>query len=84
MDVEKLALRPREACRALGVCPRTLWKWTQEGRIPCVRVGKTVLYPKDLLAEWLRREAAQQAAAAGQGGAEGLQPDAEGPADDTR
>jgi hypothetical protein len=57
-----LALRPREAARALGISTRTLWGLTApRGPIPCVRVGegrrKTVLYPLDDLRVWLSRRA---------------------------
>lgn len=48
-----LALRPREAAKALGVSERTLWTWTQQGSVPFVRLGKTVLYPTDSLRRWL-------------------------------
>jgi excisionase family DNA binding protein len=55
-----LALRPREAAKALGISPRLLWQLTKDGRIPCVRVGggkrKTVLYPLADLQAWLSRE----------------------------
>src|SRR5262249_44161405 len=44
-----LALRRREAAKALGISPRLLWQLTKDGQIPCVRVGsgtrKSVLYP---------------------------------------
>lgn len=30
-----LALRPREAAKALGISPRLLWQLTKDGRIPC-------------------------------------------------
>ncbi len=53
-----LALRPREASAALGVCLRTLHQWTKEGRIPHVRMGggkkAVILYPVTLLEQWLR------------------------------
>jgi len=62
MNVDKLALRPREAAKALSVSTRTLWGWTRVGLVPHVRVGKAVLYPTDLLQEWLRQQAARQAA----------------------
>lgn len=56
-----LALRPREAAKALGISPRHLWQLTKDGEIPCVRVGsgtrKTVLYPVTVLQAWLTREA---------------------------
>ncbi|MGQ9649526.1 MAG: helix-turn-helix domain-containing protein [Phycisphaerae bacterium] len=48
-----LALRPREAAKSLGVSERTLWTWTQQGIIPHIRLGKTILYPVDALRRWL-------------------------------
>lgn len=63
-----LALRPREAARALAISERLLWQLTHDGVVPCVRVGsgkrKAVLYPQTILEVWL----AQQAAAQSQGG----------------
>jgi excisionase family DNA binding protein len=57
---QQLALRPREAAKALGIGVRLLWQLTKEGRIPCVRVGgakrQTVLYPVGSLQAWLARE----------------------------
>jgi len=56
-----LALRPREAARALGISPRLLWQLTHDGAIPCVRVGsgkrRTVLYPVTVLQNWLGQQA---------------------------
>jgi excisionase family DNA binding protein len=56
-----LALRPREAAKALGISTRLLWQLTKDGKIPSVRVGsgkrKSVLYPVDQLQAWLAREA---------------------------
>ncbi len=52
-----LALRPREAAKALGVSERTLWDWTQRGDVPHVRRGKTILYPVDVLRRWLDEQA---------------------------
>lgn len=56
-----LALRPREAAKALGISPRHLWQLTKDGQIPCVRVGtgkrKTVLYPVADLQTWLSQQA---------------------------
>ena len=66
-----LALRPREAAKALGVSERTLWTWTQQGTIPHVRRGKTILYPTAVLARWLDEQAKATAtpATAAEGGA---------------
>lgn len=54
-----LALRPRDAAKALGISPRLLWGLTRDGEIPCVRLGsgkrKAVLYPVAALEDWLRQ-----------------------------
>ncbi len=56
-----LALRPREAAKALGISPRWLWQLTHDGHIPCVRLGngkrRTVLYPTADLQSWLSQQA---------------------------
>jgi len=58
----RLALRPVEAAKALGISPRLLWQLTHDGMIPCVRVGtgkrRSLLYPVAELQAWLSREAA--------------------------
>lgn len=58
---EALALRSREAAKALGISPRLLWQLTKDGAIPALRVGKgkrkIVLYPVDQLRKWLETEA---------------------------
>jgi len=52
-DVPQLALRPREAAKALGISERTLWTLTRAGEIPHVRLGRAVLYSIDALRAWL-------------------------------
>ena len=64
--VPALALRPREAARALGISTRLLWSLSSpRGPIPCKRIGgrgSCVLYrPADLDA-WLRQQESQPAA----------------------
>lgn len=55
-----LALRPKDAAKALGIGQRKLWELTQpRGPIPCARVGCCVLYPCDLLQVWLAEQAAK-------------------------
>ena len=55
-----LALRPREAAKALRISPRLLWQLTHDGVIPCARVGsgkrRTVLYPTAELQVWLTQQ----------------------------
>lgn len=55
--VPALALRAREAAKALGVSERTLWAWTEAGDVPHVKRGRMTLYPVAGLRAWL---AAQQ------------------------
>lgn len=55
-----LALRPREAAKALGIGSRLLWQQTNAGTIPHLRVGRAVLYPVEGLREWLRDRAAKE------------------------
>jgi predicted site-specific integrase-resolvase len=59
-----LALRPRDAAKALGVCERTLATWERAGIIPAVRIGtgkrKTVLYSAAALQDWLAERASAQ------------------------
>lgn len=52
-----LAMRPREAAKALGISERLLWDWTNKGVVPHVRLGKAILYPVDSLREWLKKQA---------------------------
>ena len=52
-----LALRPKDAARALGIGERLLWSKTNAGEIPHVRIGKAILYPVKLLNEWLAQQA---------------------------
>jgi predicted DNA-binding transcriptional regulator AlpA len=61
--VESLALRPRDAAKALGISARTLWGLTApRGPIPCLRIGhgkrQSVLYPVADLQAWLTRQTA--------------------------
>lgn len=61
METKSLALRPREAAKALGIGARTLWGLTApRGPIPCIRIGhgkrQTVLYPVASLQAWLSQQ----------------------------
>ena len=56
-DVLHLALRPREAAQALSIGERLLWSKTNAGEIPHVRIGRAVVYPVDLLRDWLVAQA---------------------------
>ncbi len=57
----RLALRPKEAARAMGISERLLWTWTNAGEIPHVRMGKAIIYPVHVLREWLAKQAGKGA-----------------------
>ena len=51
-----LLLTAAEAAKALAISPRTLWSLTDSGKIPCVRIGRSVRYdPVDLRA-WINSQ----------------------------
>lgn len=52
-----LALRPKDAAKALSIGERLLWTLTNREEIPHVRIGRAVLYPVDALREYLREKA---------------------------
>lgn len=58
---EKLPCQPilinvREASKALGISPRKLWELTSKAEIPCVRIGRRVLYDPRDLTRWIDRQ----------------------------
>jgi excisionase family DNA binding protein len=56
-DDVRLAIGPRDAAKAMSVSPRLLWAWTNEGKVPHVRMGRRVLYPVEALSRWLDEQA---------------------------
>lgn len=60
LDGLALALRPKDAAKALGIGQRTLWGLTApRGPIPCARIGSCVVYAIDDLRRWLAEKAAK-------------------------
>lgn len=56
-DPVRLLLDAREASKALGICEKTLWNATRpRGSIPCVRIGKRVLYSVADLQRWIETQ----------------------------
>jgi len=62
-----IAMRPKEAAKALGIGERLLWERTNRGEIPHVRIGRAVVYPVAELERWLA-EQATRATGSGRGG----------------
>ena len=56
-DAPRLALRPKDAAKALGIGERLLWSKTNADEIPHVRIGRAVVYPIDMLRDWLAEKA---------------------------
>ena len=53
----RLALRPKDAARALGIGERLLWTLTNQNVIPHLRLGRAVVYPVAELERWLVTQA---------------------------
>ena len=53
--ISRLALRPAEAAKSIGIGERLLWTLTNQGIIRSARLGRSVVYPIETLAEDLRR-----------------------------
>jgi excisionase family DNA binding protein len=56
-ETPRLALRLREAAKALSISPRLLSDWVKRGVIPCARIGGVIVFPVDTLRAWLQRQA---------------------------
>lgn len=55
----RLALRPKEAAKSLGIGVRLLWSLTNQGVIPHIRLGRAVVYPIASLEKWLAEKVAK-------------------------
>jgi len=55
----KLTLNRREAAALLGIGEKLLWSKTKANRIPHVRIGGRVLYPREVLQRWLEDQASR-------------------------
>ena len=53
----RLALRAKDAALALAIGERKLWELTNRNLIPHVRIGKAIVYPVELLRQWLAEQA---------------------------
>ena len=58
--IQILALRPKDAAKALGLGSRKLWELTADGTIPHVRCGRAILYPVRELQDWLADQCLDQ------------------------
>lgn len=55
-------VRPKEASATFDVTTRTIYNWVRRGFLPSVRVGGTILIPRDALERLLSGELAKREA----------------------
>lgn len=53
-EADPLLIRPNQVAKRLGISPRTLFKLTVEGDLPCVRVSRLVRYRVEAIEHWIR------------------------------
>ena len=53
VDIPRLLLDVHDTAEALSICERKLWELTNQGDIPCVRIGRRVLYDPRALRAWI-------------------------------
>ena len=46
-----------EACEYLKLARSTIYRFTRAGIIPHIRIGRSLRFKKEVLDEWLRRQA---------------------------
>jgi len=55
--IPKLLLSAEEAAASLSVCPKTIWTLSApRGTLPCVRIGRRVMYSPTALAKWIEEQ----------------------------
>ena len=54
-SVKKL-LTPMEICSVLNVKTSTVYAWTHEGFIPCVRLGRLIRFDLDEVMTWVGKQ----------------------------
>ena len=54
--IAPLLLSARDAAAAMSISERLLWTKTNSAEIPCVRIGKRVLYSPADLAAWIEQQ----------------------------
>lgn len=50
-------IRPNGAASILGVCDRTIYNWIRRGVLPAIRIGGTILIPREAFERLLENNA---------------------------
>lgn len=53
IQVNKLTLTVKEAAECIGVSKDLIYKMVQEKQIPCLRIGKRILFRHESIEEWM-------------------------------
>ena len=67
-EIPRLLMDTHETARALSISERKLWELTNKGQIPCVRIGRRVLYDPRALQVWIDGRADNTAPVEAEGG----------------
>jgi excisionase family DNA binding protein len=59
MSNETIALSTIEAARELRCHPNTLLRWVAEGKVPCVRLGRKLLFSRSEIAKLVAGQSSQ-------------------------
>lgn len=51
-------LKIAELSKMMAVTEATVQKWAREKRIPCIRIGDTIRFDSEMLADWIEARAA--------------------------
>lgn len=52
-EIPRLLMDAHDTATALSICERKLWELTNKGEIPCVRIGRRILYDPRALTAWI-------------------------------
>ncbi|MDI6736306.1 MAG: helix-turn-helix domain-containing protein [bacterium] len=55
--MEKIVFNVEEMSQILEVKPLTIYRSVNKGKIPAVKIGKNILFPKDVILQWLKTKA---------------------------
>lgn len=56
-EIPRLLMDAHDTAKALSISERKLWELTDRGEIPCVRIGRRVLYSPQTLQRWIDGQA---------------------------
>ena len=55
--MEKIVFNVEEMAQMLGVKPLTIYRSVHKGKMPAVKIGKNILFPKEVMLQWLKTKA---------------------------